>query len=387
MFAGLPVRRAATFALGVFLVVRIALFLFGLLAVSLIPPADPADVPGREADPVDGEVGLLDVWERWDALWYLRIATDGYEADDGSAAFFPLYPLLVRLFTWAFLGNELLAGTFVSNLAAYASLVLLYLLTTREFGETAGRRSTIYLSVFPTAFFLYAPYSESLFLALALAAFLAARQRAWLWAGTAGALAAATRSLGIVLVGALAIEALHQARNARDGRLLLRSLPASALPASGLAAYMAFWWVKARDALVPFHAQSDWSRDLTFPLATPINATKLAFRWIWQSTGGYHLLDWILTVPAIAGAAWTTFRARPTYTAYVWVSLLVPFLFAWDARPFMSLPRFALVMFPMYWAGAAWAAKRPGVHEAIIAVSAVLLGINALLFVNWYYMF
>lgn len=379
-------RRAALYALGVFVVVRIVLFLLGLLAVSVIPSGDPAGVPGRDAEAIGDAVGFLQVWEKWDALWYLRIATDGYEAGDGSAAFFPLYPLLVRLFTFI-VRDPLVAATAVSNLAVYASLVLLYLLTAREFGEALAARSVVYLSVFPTAFFLYAPYSESLFLAFALAAFLSARQRAWPLAGAMGALAALTRSLGVVLVLALAAEALHQAREDGRMRLLWRSLPWSMIPVAGLFTYMAYWWANARDALIPFTAQDQWSREVTFPLVTIYEATQLAFRWIWEATGGYHLLDWLIVMPALAAAVWVAVRARPVYAVYVWASLLIALTLVWGSRPFMSLPRFVLVLFPIYWAVAVWASRRRGVHEAYIGVAALLFGVTALLFLNWYYMF
>ncbi len=82
-------RSAARYAGIVFLSMRGALTLLALLAVALLPPED-----GRAVDP--GWQNLLDAWQRWDADWFLRIAGEGYDPGNGSAAFFPLYPLLVR---------------------------------------------------------------------------------------------------------------------------------------------------------------------------------------------------------------------------------------------------------------------------------------------------
>src|SRR3954468_12922782 len=50
---------------------------------------------------------------RWDSVWYLAIANDGYPpGDPGRAAFFPLYPLLVRA-ARAFVGSPIVAGVAV----------------------------------------------------------------------------------------------------------------------------------------------------------------------------------------------------------------------------------------------------------------------------------
>jgi hypothetical protein len=89
----------------------------------------------------------------------------------------------------------------------------------------------------------------------------------------------------------------------------------------------------------------------------------------------------------MAGAVWVVVRARPMYTAYTWASLVAPLSFIFPLRPFMSLPRFLLPVFPILWAGAVWGLRRRGVHEALVAVSAGLLALLTVLFVNWYYVF
>ena len=66
------------------------------------------------------------------------------------------------------------------------------------------------ICVFPTSYFFLMPYTESLFFLLAVTAFWGARRGEWAVAATAAALAALTRSVGIVLAPALLVEALHQ---------------------------------------------------------------------------------------------------------------------------------------------------------------------------------
>src|SRR5215212_7469932 len=146
---------------------------------------------------------LLAPLARWDSVWYLRIADGGYGDDPARAAFFPLYPVLVRGVGTLFGGSHaaLLVAAYLVSLAAFlAALVLLYRLTELELGRRLARPVLLLLALFPAAVYFGAPYSESLFLLLAVGAFYAARTGRWAWAGACAGLAAATRSAGLLLV-------------------------------------------------------------------------------------------------------------------------------------------------------------------------------------------
>ena len=148
----------------------------------------------------------LDVWARWDSDWYLRIAHGGYDgAPSSTPAFFPLYPGLVALLGRLLLGNYILAGVLLSLAAGGVAFVLLYRLGQRHVGTAGARRAVLYLAVFPTALFLQAVYSESLYLALVLASFLLAERGRFLGAGAAAGLAMLTRPAGVALLPALAV--------------------------------------------------------------------------------------------------------------------------------------------------------------------------------------
>jgi hypothetical protein len=212
-----------------------------------------------------------------------------------------------------------------------------------------------------------------------------ARRRKWALAGVTGALAAATRNVGVLLILPLAVEAFLQHRERGD--LLVPRLLWSGAVAVGTIAYLGFWQAFGGDVLAPLHQQATWQREATFPLVTGVSGTREAFKWIGIYPGGYHLLDWLLVVPAIAAAVWVTIRSRPTFAVYTWASLLAPLSLVFAPRPFMSLPRFLLAVFPLFWATAVWAGRRAGVHEAVVAVSAAALGVMTVLFVNWYFVF
>jgi Gpi18-like mannosyltransferase len=375
----------------------VGLSLLALAAVALLPNAanvpggaeaglpGPVDVPGWPApQPGPGWHNLFTAWERFDALWFLRIAEEGYRARDGSAAFFPLYPLTVRVLSGVLGGHPFAAALLLSSGALVAALVLLYLLTAHELDEEAARRAVLYTCLFPGAVFLFAPYSEPLFLLCSVGAFLAARRGRWAVAGAAGALAAATRSVGILLGPALAVEALTRRR---EGERAWPGLLAAAAVPLGTLAYLGWWGLAWGDPLAPLRQQATWQRSAAAPWETALQATRQAFRWIGTYPGGYHLLDWLLVVPVAAACVYAAFRFRPAYAVYALASLLVPLAYAFPPRPLMSVPRFAAVLFPVSWVLADLTRRRILPHAGVVAVSAGGLAISTLLFAGWYYIF
>jgi hypothetical protein len=402
-----PFREAFPYCLKIFLGVGIALYLVALMGVSLLPdlshvPDDirqsylpqvptPVDVPGWPAHSVTpGWHNVFTSWEREDALWFLKIASRGYSSEDASAAFFPLYPIAIKVVATAVGGHPLAGGLLVSSGAFLAALVVLYALTARELGGDVARRAVVYAAVFPTSLFFYAPYSESLFFLLVLLTFWWARRGRWPAAAAAGALAALTRNLGVLLVIALAVEALLQAREearAESGawRLPVGRLLWSGVPVVGTLSYLAYWGVRSGDWLAPLHKQANWQREFSSPLATFGHGTQDAFRYIGIYAGGYHQLDWVVTIAILVLAGYALARFRPSYSLHLWASILVPLAFVFPGRPLIAFTRYALPLFPLFWALARLTGRSRGTHEVAVATSAALLGISTLLFVNWYY--
>src|SRR5919204_3665155 len=195
------VRIGISSRLAVLLVAIFAALSFGPASGGLAREnADKFDEPALThavADPV------LAPLARWDSVWYLRIADSGYGDSSPRAAFFPLYPLLVRGVGTLFGGSHgaLLAAAYLISLAAFlGALALLHRLAEFELGRRLARPTLLLLAVFPAAVYFGAPYAESLFLLLAVGAFYAARTGRWAWAGACAALASATRSAGLLLL-------------------------------------------------------------------------------------------------------------------------------------------------------------------------------------------
>ena len=387
--------------LKVFLAVRIGLFVLGLVATALLPPhhvygatatppvPGPVSVPGWPAHEITpGIHNLFTAFERFDGLWFLRIANTGYVSGDGSAAFFPLYPLAIRAVSFLIGGHPLASSLIVSNVAFLGALMVLYFLAASELSPSAARKAVVYISVFPTAFFFFAPYSESLFLLLAVASFWAARRGKWPLAAVLGALGAATRSLGILIAPALAIEAIHQWReSSTPRRTLVARLAWSAAASLGLWAYLLYWQVAHGDFWAPLTKQGNWQRVVSFPWHSLKEASRDAFGFLGAYPQGYHQLDWLIVVPMLLVAAYAFVRFRPAYGLYTWGTLLVALSFIFQGRPLMSTPRLLLPLFPIFWGLALLAERKRVPHSLIVAVSAAGLGLLTLLFVDWFYIF
>jgi hypothetical protein len=380
--------------LAVFLAARIGLSLFSVLAVHLIEPLDPVDVPGRPGPPAtQGWHNAIDATERQDAVWYLRLADEGWSTGDASAAFFPLYPLTVRTVAWVLPGDDLLAALLVSNLAFLGALLALFAMTAEAFGDRAARRAIFVAAIFPTAFFFLAPYTESLFLLLSILAFREARHDRWGRVAVFGALAALTRSVGILLIPALLVEALWVGRSAGEpgigggagtgtGRALGGRLAGAAAIALGPLCWFAWWGLVHGNWLAPLDAQRDWSRELQPPWVSLGHAVE--FAWRFQS---YWLLDLVIVSIAIGGLALAFPALRPSEAAYGALSLLLPLVDPFADRPLLSVPRFAVVVFPALWglSGVGFGRKVP--EPLVTSVLAVGWAISALLFLNWRHLF
>jgi hypothetical protein len=380
-------REAVRYSLVVFVAVRVGLFVVGLVVLGAVKPLAPVSVPGWPAPPFanGGWHNVFTAWERFDGLWFLRIAAGGYRVSDGSAAFFPLFPIAIRAASFALGGHPFAGAMLVSNASFAAALCVLYLLTAEERSEPTARTVVLLVALFPSALFFFAPYSEPLFLLLVLVAFRAARRRSWPMAALAAALAAMTRSVGIVLAPALAVEALHQWRE--SGRSPVAGLAAALGPAAGLGLYLWYWYARIGDELAPIHLQANWERRFSPPWLTLFHATKDMLDLVGIPNGGYWAIDWLIVVPVLGASVYAATRYRPSYSVYLWGGLLIPLSFVFGARPLMSMPRFVLPLFPAFWAFVDLAERWRIPRSALVAASAVGLGCLMVLFVNWYYIF
>jgi hypothetical protein len=383
-------RAPVSDILWLFLGTRLLLIVGTYLSFILFP-VPPHVYPNT---PVD-LTGLLTAWNYWDAERFVHIAQYGYQ-NIYDTPFFPLLPLLIKGFA-LLLGNQfyLAAGMIISNAALLGTMFVLYQLAIEALGERVGKRTLLYLCIFPTAFFFFTAYNESLFLLLTCSTFLALRRQKWLLAGLLGLLAATTRTAGVMLVFPFLYEvwvsrALPVDREQQPGlfrqvlAVLPRGLPIILIPL-GTISYCFFCWSAFGNPLVFATVQIHWARSTAFPWAGVVNALVELFHT--QPFGSFSeahiLLDLTATLGAIALAIVSWRKLRPSYT--LWIMLLVLFMLIspalTQADALQSNQRFILEMFPAFIVLAALGLKYPRLHYAFLLAFPFLQAIMAALFV------
>jgi hypothetical protein len=207
--------------------------------------------------------GFVQLWDRWDVGLYTKVARDGYlspKYPERTEVDFPGLPLILRA-VHVIVPNWVVAGLLVSLVAGFASSAALWSLAA---GDTpadrfAGTKAVIALVVFPYAVFLFAGYSEGLFLAGASCAWLAARQRRWALAGVCACLATSSRILGVALIAGLLVQYLMTERRVRASAAWL------ALPVLPIIGYFTYLWVRTGHWDAYTRGESYWHRASAWP--------------------------------------------------------------------------------------------------------------------------
>jgi hypothetical protein len=347
------------------------------------------------------------VWARFDSYFFLHIAQYGY-TDQGLGAFFPLYPLLVRLFAWPLAGHFTLAALLVSWLCAWGSYLCFFRLARREYGERIARFALLFLALSPVSFFSFAPYSESLFLLLSLGAVERARAGRLWQAGVLAALGMLTRPTGMLLLIPLAWEYGRRSPTlARRASRLKSDLRASAaaklLPrfswlALGLAplallGYMFFLKLRTGNALAFLAGESAWHRHFTLPWDT-VGLFATAFQRAGQAGApelyAINILDLLLVLPLPALVLYYAIcRKRLWLGAALYQLALTLMLIAVPTYPaqipyevLLSTERFMLPAFPIFLLLGQLGERRPWLARLLLALSLALLLLNTLRFLD-----
>jgi Mannosyltransferase (PIG-V) len=347
---------------------------------------------------------------RWDAGWYLGIALDGYEFSPNlerqqNVAFFPAYPMLVRVGA-ALLGGRImsaseasgvnkveyayaqhrgivLSATIISLAAFLWALVYLYRFGRELLDERSARVAVLVACAYPFSLFFSAFYTESLFFLTMLGAFYHFRRQEWLPAAAWGLILGLTRPNGCLLSIPLAVLALQQAwKGGRqfDRNLFLRGLITASLPGIGM---LLFSWYLGNLTGRPFvwlQAHQAWGRvyegiDTLFAYHLGIIANEGLYAY---SKGlPTDMLNGIATVGALLAVWPVTRRVGVAYGVLMLLMVLPPL-----ARGgFMSMGRVTSTLFPLFlYLG--W--RLHGMtRDTVLMASAGLQAFFAALFFTW----
>jgi Gpi18-like mannosyltransferase len=321
---------------------------------------------------------LMNQFAKWDSPHYMYIAQNGY-TNQGDAAnfivFFPLYPFLVRLITFDFAYINL-SGLIISNISSLIAVIYLFKLAKLDYSDSVAKKAVLFLSVFPTAYFLSAVFTESLFLALTIASLYYARNAKWAYTGVLGLLASLTRIAGLLLLPVLIVEYLHQKEwkiKATDPKLIWTSLPAI-----GFLIYLLINYQVTGNFFTFIEIErTHWSETLN-----PINGLLGAVGW---STNGAFPDNIIIGYAQIIFAALGLtmviagfiaaykHKLRPSYAVYT----LLIWMLAVATSFWISIPRYVLSMFPMFMLFALLSRKKA------VTIMLTVVSFAALAFFTW----
>ncbi len=346
--------------------IRLGIMIFGYLALAV-------SFPDRLSE---GQA----MWNHWDGPNFQILSHTGYGPNTPHPEWivlFPLYPLTIAIGDLVF--STLDAAMLSSLVSTLIAGVGLYELARLDGNRTLAHRSVLAMVLFPTAYTLVAPYSEALFLATTVWAFVAIRREHMAAAGILAALAALTRIQGAFLIPALGLEYLMVRRRIGWDLLWL------GLVAAGPLVYLAINWyyfgspmhfVDVQQQVYNVHNQMPWVT-ITNVWNGLLNA-KQDERWVTLYVAVFASFVLLVLV-----TIWSLFskHARPSYAVYTAFSGLSFATLSWP----ISVPRYIMGVFPIFMAMASWS-RLPG-GQAIFTVSTLLLGTFTTLFLMFHWAF
>lgn len=341
---------------------------------------------------------FIDIMARWDSGFYINIVEEGYMLVIGrisNVAFFPLYPLLTSLVDTV-IGNPLLSGVIVSHLSFFAALIYLYKLTELLCDVDTAKRTIFYISVFPTAIFFSAVYTESLFLCVSVAAVYYAKRQSWELATIFTLLAGVTRITGGLVFGVVGLQWLHT-----HGWTLKTMFTVEAwinlwqgfkkdwfsfcflmLAPLGILSHMWFLEAQFQDPFAFWSVQTAFNRKSIGPLGILIrDFGPILHQNFWTGAIWWNvLLDTLALFFALLMTPFVYKRFGEGFAIYILLSVVVPL---WSGTG--SMTRYILVLFPIFIMLGIWGEREP-VDRLFQTAFPIFLGIFTAVFVNWIFL-
>jgi hypothetical protein len=314
---------------GIFLVNKAFIVAVSALAIAILPLGAGYKINSS---------GPANPLAQWDGEAYLTIAERGYAMlPDGRSLynFLPLYPLTIRLFGYV-TGDTAIAAVILSSAFSFIASYFLLLLAELEFGRAVAKKTVLLLLFFPTAFFFSAVYTESMFLAFAIASFYYARKGDWARASVLSWFLPFIRIVGLFFwVVLLAEYFVSDKKTRRDALLLASSLLAVAL-------FFVYSAYSTGSIFGYLNQQNLWSRSVSSPHIALLNALSLLFRG--PVLAIYTLWNLSVLVLFAATLYYAVKYMRRTYALYMLFVMMLPLL----SSTLEGFSRFILLCFPTF---------------------------------------
>lgn len=276
-------------------------------------------------------------FETWDSEHYLHIAAHGYTPKAGHCAFYPLWPLCIKLGSIMTGGSYLVTGYILANAFSFIGFLLFHRYVREKHDLATADRATVLLVLFPGSIFFGFPYTESLFLLLLMTCLLSLQHGHLKTAAAAAFLLPLTRAIGVFIFPVLLWELLRQ-------KAPLRRYAITAAPLLGYACYFGIMYAFTDNPFEGFTAQQQYPAQPSISrIADPVGFARSFADFRWSHDMLHSCVDRACFVLFMASLFWIL-RADTTYYVYSIVSGLVPAL----SNILMSYTRFLLLVFPLF---------------------------------------
>lgn len=321
----------------------------------------------------DTGLPILNLFARWDAGHYFKIADQGY--DKNLLGAFPLYPIILKITStplqtfipklWAL--N--IASFTISNLFFITAIIGLYKLTYKVFqDDKLAYTSTIFLSFYPTSVFLSAAYAESLTLALTLWSFNMLEEKKLLKSAILGFLAGLSRPIGFLVSVPMLLSGI---KNKSIKEILLAIFSASSILLFDTYRYM----LTGNFFIISY---------LYGILGIPINRPALIFNDLSTSIEiniALKILSTITILIAIASYVAIAFTGKGTIYVFYSITLLIVYSLYANMQGFM---RYSLMIITLYWLLGQLSIKNKNIETILLCGTSMLLGLLTVIYANWY---
>jgi Gpi18-like mannosyltransferase len=323
---------------------------------------------------------ILQVLTSWDGAWYYRIIRTGYptsipadvtyEMPEARAAFFPVYPMLVRAVDAVMPGGDVAAGVFLNFILGGVAVVVVGMIARDLFGDRVGYRAMLLMAFFPGSVALSLTYSEATLIVLAAACLLMLHRERWLAAGVFAAIGTGTRPNGLALVAACAVASFLAIKHQRAWR----SLVAPALAPVGFVAFQLYLRNRTGE-WAWFRVQTEaWDEGTSFGFTAVKNTIEAVIRPLASPTDIITAVSVLVMVALLV----MMYKRRLPWPMVAYV--LVVFALMVLPSTVTARPRFLFTAFPAFISVAAW---WPEEHEeawglAIALCTAGLVTLTAL---------
>ncbi|QQG41021.1 MAG: hypothetical protein HYV37_01715 [Candidatus Levyibacteriota bacterium] len=346
-------QRIIISLIGIFLIWRVLLFVPLFIGQQLFIYRQAFDYTNiwkfiKPYEPVNNI--LLYPWANFDGVYYLAIAGGEYTKD--NAGFFPAFPLLINVIHLVLGGGQtyglmqFFSALFIVNIVFILSLYAFYKLLRFDYDHSTSTKIIILLLIFPTSFYFVSIYSEGLFFLLTVLSFYFARKRQWFFAGICGMFLTATRIVGVAIFPALVYELYFQEKTFKTKKIInLFFIPI------GIVSYGVFNLVswgnffhflqahgtlgngRSTDSLVLFPQTIFRYIKIIFSVSPDI------YEW-WIA-----LLELVIFIVAML-LIYLGFKKliRLSYLVFAAIAFLIPVF----SGTFSGLPRYVIVLFPLF---------------------------------------